>query len=98
MPTIRNPETDEQWRVKLPSNVLSPGHRLGLLALQIGPFLRVIDVDNCLPIRSEPSLGAEELACMAEHVLLTDLGYVATDEGMNLAQGPDTRGDQGLGR
>ena len=35
---------------------------------------------------------------MAEHVLLTDLGYVATDEGMNLAQGPDTRGDQGLGR
>ena len=46
---------NEQWRVKLPSNVLSPQHSLGLLALQIGPFLRVIDVDDCLPILAEPS-------------------------------------------
>ena len=33
----------------------------------------MIGVDGCLPIRPEPFAWAEELACVAEHVLLTDL-------------------------
>ena len=37
--------------------------------------------DGCLPIRAEPSPDVEELACMAERVLLTDHGDVAMDEG-----------------
>ena len=51
--------------------------------VQHGPFLHVTDVgEECLPIRSEPSSSSEELACIAEHVLLTDLGDMVTDEGV----------------
>ena len=53
------------------------------LALQPGPFLQVVDVgEDCLSLRAEPSLDAEELACMAERVLLQDQGDVVTDEGI----------------
>ena len=52
------------------------------LAIQHGPFLRVTDVDDCLPILAEPSSSSEELACAAERVLLTDLGDVVTDDGL----------------
>ena len=73
-PTIRDPQTGEQWPIRLPSEVFNPGYEIRILAIQQGPFLRVVDVDDCLPIRAEPSPDAGELACMAERVLLTDLG------------------------
>ena len=47
------------------------------LGVQQGPFLRVAGVgDDCLSLRAEPSPDAEELACAADRVLLTDLGGV----------------------
>lgn len=73
-PTIRDPETGEQWPVKLPYDVLSLDNlHLLPIAIQRGPFLRVVNVDDCLPLRAEPSHDAEELACAVERVLLTDL-------------------------
>ena len=46
-----------------------------VFAIQHGSFLRVVGIDGgCLPIRSDPSPDAEELACMAERVLLQDQG------------------------
>ena len=73
-PTILNPETGEEWPVRLPYDVLAAGAELAAIAIQQGPFLQVTGVDDCLPILAEPSPDAEELACMAERVLLTDMG------------------------
>ncbi|MDD9995644.1 MAG: hypothetical protein OXS35_07890, partial [Dehalococcoidia bacterium] len=51
--------------------------------VQRGPFLRVTGVGNrCLPIRAMASADGEELACLAERVLLQDQGDTATDEGV----------------
>ena len=73
-PTIRDLETGEQWPLRLPRDMLTLGYGIGALAIQQGPFLRVVDVgESCLPIRTGPSPDAEELACAAERVLLTDL-------------------------
>ena len=52
-PIIWDPETGEQWQIRLPED--APSFRL--LAVQIGPFLQVIDVENCLPLRASPSPG-----------------------------------------
>ena len=81
-PTIRDPETGEQWPVRLPYDVLSLDDLLWHIAIQHGPFLRVLEVEGgCLPIRAESSQEAEELACMAERALLQDQdGDVITDE------------------
>ena len=46
-----------------------------------GPFLQVTGVEGCLPIRAEASPDAGELACMAERVLLTDLGEASELDG-----------------
>ena len=52
------------------------------IAIQRGPFLRVVDdVDGCLPIKADPSLKADELACAAERVLLIDLKETVEVEG-----------------
>ena len=51
--------------------------------VQHGPFLRVVNIGaDCLSITAEPSPDADELACMAERVLLQDQGDVVTDEGV----------------
>ncbi|MDD9994219.1 MAG: hypothetical protein OXS35_00520 [Dehalococcoidia bacterium] len=73
--TIRDLETGEEWPIRLPPDVLTLDNLQFLpVAVQQGPFLRVADVgDVCLPIRADPSLGSEELTCVAERVLLTDL-------------------------
>ena len=76
-PIIWDPETGEQWQIRLPED--APSFRL--LAVQIGPFLQVIDVENCLPLRASPSPDAEEFACMAERVLLTNLGEASEADG-----------------
>ena len=81
-PTILDPETGEQWPVRLPRDVLKPGYALWLtLAIQRGPFLQVTGVDGCLPVLAEPSASSEELACMAERVLLTDLAEASEADG-----------------
>ena len=49
--------------------------------IQRGLFLRVTGADDCLPIRSGPSSSSEELACMAERVLLTDLAKASEVDG-----------------
>ena len=80
-PTIRDPETGKQWPVRLPTDVLRPGYILQPLAIQQGPFLRVVDVgESCLRIRTELSRDSAELACMAERVLLTDLHSSGHDD------------------
>ena len=81
-PTIRDPETGEQWPIRLPYDVLSLGDFFPRhIAVQRGPFLRVVDVGDCLPVVAAPSLDAGELACAAERVLLTDLGEVSEVDG-----------------
>ena len=53
--------------------------------VQQGPFLRVVDVgDDCLSItvRAELSHDSEELACVAEQVLLQDQGDVVVNDGV----------------
>ena len=80
-PAIRDPDTGEQWPIRLPHNVLQPGYILVPFAIQHGPFLQVTDVDGCLPIRAEPSPAAEDLACMVERVLLTDLAEASEVDG-----------------
>ena len=82
-PTIRNVETGEEWPIVFPEDVLRLGNSfIPRLVLQ-GPFLRVVDVgEDCLPLRANPALDAEELACAAERVLLQDQGDVVTDEGV----------------
>lgn len=72
-PTIRDPETAEVWPIWMPADVLRTGETLILVAAQHGPSLRVVDAgEDCLPIRAEPLPDAEEVACMAERVLLQD--------------------------
>ena len=80
-PTIQDPVTGEEWPIRLPYEVLRSGDILLPLAVQRGPFLRVVDVADCLPVLSDPSLDAEELACAAERVLLTDLGEASEVDG-----------------
>ena len=81
-PTIRDPETEEQWPIRFSYEILSLGNvRLLPVAIQHGPFLRVTDVDDCLPIRSEPSPESEALGCMAERVLLTDMDEASEVDG-----------------
>ena len=74
-PTIWDLKTGEQWPVILPYNVLNPRYALTPLAAQQGPFFpQVVGIDEgCLPIRAEASHDSEELICMAEGVLVTDL-------------------------
>ena len=56
-------------------------YRILPVSVQHGPFLRVVDVgEDCLPIRTNHSPDAEQVACMAERVLLQEQGDVATDE------------------
>ena len=60
-----DPETGEQWPIRLPYEVLNTVYVLDLIALQIGPFLPVVDVEDCR--RSHrPSSSSEELVCAAE--------------------------------
>ena len=74
-PTIRDPETGEQWPVELPYNVLRSGYGLSPIAVQQGPFLRVVGMgDGCLPIVAEALASTTELTCAVERVLLQDLG------------------------
>ena len=50
------------------------------LAIQHGPFLRVVGVgDDCLPLKAEPLPDAEELDCVTERVLLQDQGEKTID-------------------
>lgn len=73
-PTIRDPDTGGQWPILMPYEVLRGGYTLRLLAMQQGPFLRVVDVgDRCLPVKAKASPDVENLDCAAERVLLTDL-------------------------
>ena len=82
-PAIYDPETEEYRPIKLPSQVFQLRHGMSILAAQRGPFLRIVDLEGgCLPLMSEASSEAEELACVVERVLLTDLGDVITDEGV----------------
>ena len=81
-PTIRDSETGEEWPIAFPEEVLRLGDSFILRLALHGPFLRVTGVDGCLPVRASHSPDAEELACAAERVLLTDLGGdVITDDG-----------------
>ena len=81
-PTIRDLQTGEERPVRLHRDVLMPGETLNPIAVQRGPFLRVVDVGDCLPVLSDQSLDAEELACAAERVLLTDLGEASEVDGI----------------
>ena len=81
-PTIQNVETGEEWPVVFPEDVLRLGDSFIPRLVLRGPFLRVVDVDDCLPLRAKPSPDAEELACAAERVLMQDQGDVVTDEGV----------------
>ena len=51
-------------------------------AVQTGPFARVVDTGLCLNVRAEPSLAARALDCMADGVLLRDLGEMREAEGV----------------
>ena len=80
--TIIDPETGERGVIELPPADVpraEDGHLF--LAVQHGPFLRVVDVADCLPVLADHSLDAEELACAAERVLLTDLGEASEVDG-----------------
>ena len=83
-PTIRDQETGEEWPIRMPYDALRTGEGLIPVAIQQGPFLPVsTDIEeDCLPLRVEPSLGSEELDCVAERVLLQAQGDTATDEGI----------------
>ena len=72
------------WPLDIPNEVLEGYHEFIPIALQIGPFLRVTGMgEGCLPIRADPSPDTEELACVAERVLLQDQGGdVITDDGV----------------
>ncbi len=59
-----------------------PNGRSLVDAVQIGPFARVVDTGSCLNLRAEPSLGAQALDCMADGVLLRDLGEVSEADGV----------------
>ena len=91
-PTYVDPETGVERILLIPPYLVPPdvggpdprlsgrasysGQRLGLVNLRHGPFLRVTGTGGCLHLKAEPSLGAEELTCAANGVLLKDLGYV----------------------
>ena len=69
------------------------------LAIRQGPFLRVVDVgEGCLPIVAEARPDAEELACVAERVLLQDQdlgGDVITDDGVTWRRARTPAGVEG---
>jgi hypothetical protein len=46
-------------------------------AVQIGPFARVTGTGSCLNIRTDPSVSAEVLTCMADGVLLRESSDVS---------------------
>lgn len=51
-----------------------PNVRNRIVAFQRGPFARVTGTGSCLNLRAEPSAGAEVLTCLADGVLLLDVG------------------------
>ena len=83
-PTIHNVETGDLHPVALPPRALRIGDWPYLLAVQHGPFLRVIDTGgDCIQLKANPTADAEELDCVAERVLLQDQGRDAiADDGV----------------
>ena len=58
-------------------------NHFAIVVTQQGPFLHVVNLDEeCLPLRPEPSSEAEELDCVADRVLLRDLGQLVETEGV----------------
>lgn len=53
---------------------LLPRGRNHVIAVQKGPFARVVDTGSCLNIRGEPSAVSPVLTCAADGVLLRDSG------------------------
>ena len=58
-----------------------------VLAVQTGPFLRVANVPPslggwCLPLRTAPAPDSDQLDCVANHVLLTDLDEAMEVDGI----------------
>ncbi len=51
-----------------------PNPRNRIVAVQRGPFARVTGTGSCLNLRAEPSASAEVLTCLADGVLLLDVG------------------------
>ena len=58
-----------------------PNNFFNILAVQRGPFARVVNTDEtCVNIRSAPNTGAEIVDCAAEGVLLRDQGAIGDIE------------------
>ncbi|HYV32812.1 MAG TPA: SH3 domain-containing protein [Candidatus Binatia bacterium] len=68
----------------------------GIIAVQQGPFARVVHTDNtCLNVRAEPLPSAGILDCAAEGVLLRDLGQATDFAGSNWLQVATPAGAEG---
>jgi hypothetical protein len=55
--------------------------RTALHAVQIGPFARIVNTGSCLRVRAEPSLSGQVLDCLADGVLLQDMGETREADG-----------------
>jgi hypothetical protein len=57
-----------------------------VVAVQHGPFARVVSTGDCLNVRAEPSARAEILRCYVDGVLLQDLGETREADGTTWAR------------
>jgi hypothetical protein len=55
--------------------------RTAVHAVQTGPFSRIINTGSCLRVRAEPSLSGQVLDCLADGVLLQDMGETREADG-----------------
>jgi hypothetical protein len=52
-----------------------PGGRNEIVAVQIGPFARVVNTGSCLNVRYQPSPDALVIGCFSDGVLLRDISH-----------------------
>ena len=81
-PSIYDQEENQQHALVLPGVWNFEEEFWPFVGLQYGPFLHVSGPGHCLPLRAEPTISSEDLACIANNVLLTDLDEETEVDGM----------------
>lgn len=81
LPAILDLDTGSYSLIPGPFKSDQPGWsslgRTAVHAVQTGPFARVTGTGSCLNIRTDPSVSAEVLTCMADGVLLRETSDVS---------------------
>lgn len=76
-------------------DLLPAARTLAPVAVQTGPFARVVNTRSCLNLRSSPGLDAPKVACLADGVLLRHASVAVTNQDVEWLQVTAPDGTEG---